>query len=314
MNAFHPELQRAARRIPRFSFTPWLAWLAKRVMRLIGTPKPPVIDGLMVEDVFVPGPADHPLVRVRVYRPQPAASARPALLWIHGGGFIIGQPEQDATHLIEIARELGMVIVAVEYRLSPEHPYPKPIEDCYAALSWLYNHAASLGVRPDRIAIGGNSAGAGLAAGLVLMAHDRREIPIAFQLLIYPMLDDRTTLRTDIDEKRLRLWSTKSNRFGWNSYLGRVAGGEGIPDYAAPARRQDLTGLPPAWIGVGTCDLFHDEDVSYALRLTAAGVPCTLKIVEGAFHGFEIAGVNTNVVREFRSSYLQAMREVLGSQ
>lgn len=205
------------------------------------------------------------------------------------------------------------MIATVQYRLSPEHPYPGPIEDCYAALSWLYQHATEFGVKADRIAVGGASAGAGLAAGLVLRAHDRGEIPVAFQLLIYPMLDDRTTLRTDIDESRLRLWSTKSNRFGWTSYLGRQPGSADVPDHAAPARRQNLSGLPPAWVGVGTCDLFHDEDVLYARRLSEAGVPVTLKVVEGAFHGFDLIGAQAPVVRDFRQGYLQAMREILCS-
>jgi acetyl esterase/lipase len=234
------------------------------------------------------------------------------MIWIHGGGFIIGTPEQDQANLIEMCRDLGMTVAAVAYRLSPDHPFPAALNDCYAALEWLHGAADDLGVARDRIAVGGNSAGAGLAAGVVQFAHDAQEVPIAFQLLIYPMLDDRTTNRTDIDQKRLRMWNSKSNVVGWTAYLGHRPGGEGVPGYAAPARRENLAGLPPAWIGVGTCDLFHDEDVAYARRLMEAGVPCTLKVVEGAFHGFELAG-KAKVVEEFRASYIAAMRAVVGA-
>ncbi|HUD28156.1 MAG TPA: alpha/beta hydrolase fold domain-containing protein, partial [Novosphingobium sp.] len=152
--------------------------------------------------------------------------------------------------------------------------------------------------------------GAGLAAGLVLFAHDRGEIPVALQLLVYPMLDDRTALRSDVDQSNLRLWNSRSNLLGWTSYLGRAPGGDDVPDYAAPARRGDLHGLPPAWIGVGTCDLFHDEDVAYARRLREAGVPCTLVVVDGAFHGFDLVGQKARVVRDFRESYVAFMGEI----
>jgi acetyl esterase/lipase len=308
MAEFHPELRRAARLIPRFSFTPRLARLARFIQRLRGIPKPPAVAGLTIRDVVIPGPASNPELRVRVYAPDGAAGARPAMLWVHGGGFIVGTPEQDQANNIALCRDLGMVVVAVNYRLGPDHPYPAGLDDCYAALEWLHRRAGDWGVREDRIAIGGNSAGAGLAAGLALFAHDRGEVPVACQLLIYPMLDDRTTLRTDIDQANLRLWNSPSNVVGWTSYLGRKPGGEGVPEYAAPARRERLAGLPPAWIGVGTCDLFHDEDLAYAERLSAAGVPCTLVVVEGAFHGFDLVGQKVPVARDFRDSYVAFLR------
>ena len=309
---FHPELRCAARFIPRFSFTPRLARIANRLHRWRGVGKLPRVDGVEVSDVMIPVENGRASRRLRLYRPIGRTAPGPAMLWIHGGGFIIGAPEQDEPHSIELCKQLGMVVAAIDYRLAPEHSFPVPLEDCYAALEWLHANSASLSIDPDRITVGGNSAGAGLAAGLALLAHDRRRIPLAFQLLIYPMLDDRTVLRTDIDDRRLRLWSSKSNRFGWSAYLGREPGGEDVPEYAAPARRQDLSGLPPAWIGVGTCDLFHDEDVAYARRLQEAGVPCRLKIVEGAFHGFEFAGLKTQVVRDFRRDYFDALSQSLG--
>lgn len=309
---FHPELRRAARFIPRFSFTPRLARIANWLHGLRGVGKLPNVDGVEIRDVMIP--VDHAGTqrRLRLYRPTGSAGSRPAMLWIHGGGFIIGTPEQDEAHSLELCQRLGMVVAAIDYRLAPEHSYPVPMEDCYAALEWLYANSDDLQIDRARITVGGNSAGAGLAAGLALLAHDRGKVPLAFQLLIYPMLDDRTALRTDVDDKRLRLWTSKSNRFGWSAYLGQEPGGGGdVPEYAAPARRRDLSGLPPAWIGVGTCDLFHDEDIAYARRLEEAGVPCTLKIVEGAFHGFEFAGLGTQVVQDFRQDYFAALGRAL---
>jgi len=305
---FHPELRRAASLIPRFSFGPRSARLANWLMRRRRGPVP-AIDGMVIRDEFISGPNGEPL-RVRLYLPAGKSGPHAALLWMHGGGFIIGIPEQDEAQSIELCRSLNLCVIAVNYRLAMEHPYPAPLEDCYCALRWMHEHAVALNIAPDRIAVGGNSAGAGLAAGLALLAHDRKQVPVAFQLLVYPMLDDRTTLRTEIDERCLRLWSTKSNRFGWQTYLGRKPGDD-APDYAAPARRSDLRGLPPAWIGVGTCDLFHDEDIEYARRLQAAGVACELKIVPGAFHGFEVAGGDIGVVRNFRDSYFTALRSAL---
>jgi acetyl esterase/lipase len=314
MTGFHPELERLARRIPRISFTPTLARLANWVQRLRGTPPPPQAEGVAIRDLTVPGPDGNAALRIRLYSPSGSADNRPAMLWIHGGGFIIGTPEQDEAGNIALCRELGLVIAAVDYRLAPQHPYPAPMDDCHAALQWLHDQAAVLGVDRSRIAIGGNSAGAGLAAGLVLRAHDEGQIRVAFQLLIYPMLDDRTALRTDIDERWLRMWSVKSNRFGWGAYLGQAPGSDAVPAYAAPARRANLDGLPPAWIGVGTCDLFHDEDIAYARRLNEAGVPCALHIVEGGFHGFDLAGPKASVVRAFRESYVNALRTALHPQ
>jgi acetyl esterase/lipase len=233
------------------------------------------------------------------------------MLWMHGGGFVMGEAEIDQDNNIALVREAGITVASVNYRLAPAHPFPAPIEDCYAALRWLHAEAQALGVLADRIAIGGSSAGAGLAAGLALMAHDRGELPVAFQLLIYPMLDDRTALRTDVDVPGARLWNNKCNRFGWSSYLQKPPGSADVHPYAAPARRQNLSGLPSAWIGVGTFDLFHEEDLQYAKRLTECGVACELRVVEGAYHGFDLFSPKAGVVRQFRQSYVSAMRRAL---
>jgi acetyl esterase/lipase len=305
MSAFHPDLARA-RFIPKFTISPRLA----RRMQRSAVPAPPVHDDLAIEDVLVDGPAGPASVRVRLYRPKQATGATPALLWIHGGGFILGSPEQDERASIAFARELGITMAATTYRLAPDHVSPAAVEDAYAALTWLVAHAAERGIDPDRIAIGGASAGGGIAAALALYAHDRGEVTPAFQLLVYPMIDDRTVLR-DGQEKNARMWSERANRLAWTAYLGTAPGSEGVSPYAAPARRDDLAGLPPAWIGVGSLDLFHDEDLAYAERLRAAGIEVETLVVPGAFHGFDAVMHKAAVSREFLRHQLEALRKAL---
>jgi acetyl esterase/lipase len=312
MTVFHPDLHPVARFIPRFSFTPRLVRFINFVARRRGVPKPPALTDVSVEDVFLRRQEGAVPMRVRVYRPRHAAQPVPAMLWLHGGGFVFGAPEFDQENNIATVRELGILVAAIDYRLAPKHPFPAPMEDAYAALTWLHGSADALGVARGRYAIAGSSAGGGLAAGLALMAHDRGEVPVAFQLLLYPMLDDRTVLRTDVDTSNLRMWDTASNRYGWTSYLGgRAPGSAGVSAYAAPARREDLSGLPPVWMGTGGFDLFHDENLAYARRLAAAGTPCELRVVAGAYHGFDAISRNARVSQDFRSSYVAALRHAL---
>jgi acetyl esterase/lipase len=311
MTTFHPDLHSSARFIPRFTWSAPLVRATNFLTRLRGVRKPPQPEGVVVEDVWLPGAATAPALRVRVYRPKGAAGPVPAMLWMHGGGFLFGQPEFDEPGNIETARELGILIAAVDYRLAPEHPFPAPLEDCHTALKWLHDHAAALGADPQRLAIGGSSAGAGLAAGLALKVRDAGAIALAFQLLLYPMLDDRTVLRTDLADDNLRLWDTASNRYGWTSYLAAPPGSAAVSPYAAPARCNDLTGLPPAWLGVGTYDLFLEEDLGYARRLNEAGVPCEVQVVEAAYHGFDAVSRKAKVSRAFRASYLAALKRAL---
>jgi len=308
VSAFHPDLK-AARYIPRYTMGPRLT----RLMRSGELRLPPVPDDIVVEDVTAPGRDGASRVSLRIYRPLELAVPAPALFWTHGGGFIQGTPSQDEAANIAFARELGITVAAVRYRLAPEHPFPAAIDDIYAGLSWLFDEAEARGIDRSRIAIGGASAGGGLTAALALVAHDRDEVRPAFQLLVYPMLDDRTVLRTDIDPRRLRMWSPGSNRFGWASYLGRRPGSPDVSPYEAPARRDDLSGLPPAWIGVGTLDLFHDEDLDYARRLEAAGVACEVHVVEGAFHGFDAVFRKAAVTRAFWEEQARALRAALFS-
>jgi acetyl esterase/lipase len=248
-----------------------------------------------------------PTASVRIHRPDSATdSALPAVLWIHGGGYVLGSARLDDRAARRLATELGALVASVEYRLAPENPYPAALDDCYAALQWLLTQPD---VEARRVVIAGTSAGGGLAAALTLRAVDTGLKP-AGQVLQYPMLDDRTVLHPRVVTVG---WTFEDNEFGWRSYLGVQPGTTDVSPYAAPARRDYLSGLPPTWIGVGTADLFHREDVDYAKRLTAAGVLTQLVVVPGAFHGFDIAAARTDPARRFTASRLAAMREFLST-
>ncbi len=259
----------------------------------------------------VPGPPGAPNVRVLVYLPKSAPRPLPALLWIHGGGYVIGSADQNDPQVKSMVTQAGCAAVSVDYRLAPETPHPGPVEDCYAALTWLHGHAVELGVDQDRIAIGGASAGGGLAAGLGLLARDRGKVPLAFQLLIYPMLDDRTVSAADphpyVGEF---IWTPDANRFGWTSLLGQEPGGAGVSPYAAAARAERLADLPPTYISVGALDLFLEEDLEYARRLMREGVPTELHVYPGAFHGFNMMA-EAQVTRAYTRDSMDALRRAL---
>jgi acetyl esterase/lipase len=193
--------------------------------------------------------------------------------------------------------KLGVVGVSVEYRLAPETPYPGPLEDCYLGLRRTFEQAAELGIDPGCIGVMGVSAGGGLAAALCLLARDRGEVPLAFQLLDQPMLDDRQ-ITPSSQEVDLAVWSRNSNTFGWKAYLGDLYGRDQVPPTAAPARATDLSGLPPTLVSVGAVDGFRDEDVEYAVRLNQAGVPTELHVYPGACHGFNLLAPNAAVSRQ----------------
>jgi acetyl esterase/lipase len=290
---FHPDLARNARFTPRRIVTPYSVSLIRGALRLMGRRTP--------DDVEVLTTASG--ARVRLHRPPEASGAGPGLLWIHGGGYLIGSAAMDDAVCRRFARQLGVTVAAVDYRLAPEYPYPIPLEDCYAALTWL---AGLPSVDPAKVAIGGASAGGGLAAALALLARDRGEVDLAAQLLVYPMLDDRSGTQPGLDDPNHRLWTQSTNVYGWTSYLG-----DADPNVAVPARRDDLGGLPPAWIGVGTLDLFHDEDLAYAERLRTAGVPCEVEVVPGAFHGFDGVAAKAAVSQDFFASQADWLRRTL---
>lgn len=243
-------------------------------------------------------------VRVLVYRPN--GPARGAVLWIHGGGMIGGAPQMDADLCRRLCDEHAALVVAPHYRRAPEHPFPAPLDDCSTALRWL---AARPEVSGLPVVVAGASAGGGLAAGVVLDARDRSDVEVSAQVLVYPMIDDRTAAVPDPRPETKRLWNHRANVFGWRSYLAAAPGSEGVSALAAPARAEDLSGLPSTWIGVGTVDLFHDEDVRYAQRLREAGVPTELVVVPGAFHGFD--HVPSPVGRSFVDAYVAAIDRML---
>lgn len=232
--------------------------------------------------------ADGRQVPVRIYDPAGEAAMRPAILHIHGGGYVMGSVGTNHASNMLLAADVGAVVISVDYRLAPETPAPGSVEDCYAALCWLHRGAVGLGVDPARIAVRGESAGGGLAAALCLLARDRGGPAIAHQNLIYPMLDDRTCNTRQPDHLGAFVWTPQANAFGWRALLGQNPGAADVSPYAAPARASDLSGLPPSFIAVGALDLFLVEDMDYARRLIETGVATELHVYPGAYHGFDV--------------------------
>ena len=267
--------------------------------------------GVTVTDHFAPGPKGGADVLVRVYTPEGAAPAggRPALLDIHGGGFVSGSVEMEHGMCVSVARQLGIVAATVEYRLAPEHPFPAGIEDCYAALCWLHDTAEDLGVDPDRIGVGGQSAGGGLTAGTVLLARDRGGPPVCFQFLGIPELDHRletASMRAFTDTP---MWSHPQAVLSWQRYLGPDHDGDVSP-YASPSIAPDLAGLPPTYLTTMEFDPLRDEGIEYALRLMEAGVQVELHSFPGTFHGSSLV-TSAAVSRRANEELLVALRRGL---
>ncbi len=291
-----PELAAARAKLPNFDINLDAENLATW-REVLATKVPYEASGeVAIREISVPGAAGDPDVVLRIHTPIDTPGPLPCLFFMHGGGLVMGTADREDERFERYCRRFNCIGVSVEYRLAPETPYPGPLEDCYAGLAYVHEHAADLGIDSSRIGIGGASAGAGLAAGLALLARDRKTLAVAFQLLIYPMIDDR---RVSVSSQwhDTPVWTPTSNAFGWASYLPGIVGTDDVPIYAAPARATDLSGLPPTYIMVGTLDAFLDEDVDYAHRLIHAEVPTELHVYPGAIHGFDAFARSVAVAR-----------------
>lgn len=299
----HPQLRQVIGRIPSVPFhNRVMLSVLKIAMRF--APKPKIVDGVSITEQQLNNAA------VRVYRPEGELSGA-ALLWIHGGGMIIGSAATNDRECSVYAKELKSVVVSVEYRLAPKHTFPCATDDCFEAWQWMQSNADALGFDPARIVISGQSAGGGLAASLAQQVYDAGGVQPAGQALFCPMLDDRTAARVELDAIKHRVWNNTNNRGGWSWYLGHDVGEPELAEYAAPARRKDLSGLAETWIGVGDVDLFCEEDTLYAERLREAGVNCELEIVEGAPHAFETFAPTAPITIDFMASNDRFLRRVL---
>lgn len=312
----NPELRPAAKKVkaimtglPRPEDLPNFKLALATAFKPAVTPLPTV----PFKKVVASGRKGNPDVTLYVINAKEGGS-RPGILHMHGGGFIIGSAWDRLKQLQELSFELDCAIVTVDYRLAPETRYFGSIEDNYTGLLWLKSNAKEIGVDVSRLAVLGESAGGGHAALLAITARDRGEIPLAFQALVYPMLDDRTVNSPPSQEFVGSLvWTREANRVGWRSFLGQEPGTDKVDARGVPARVEDVQGLPPAWIGVGSIDLFASENMQYAKRLMDAGIATELNIVPGAFHGFDNAASDTPLAKKFGASKVDALRRALGA-
>jgi acetyl esterase/lipase len=268
--------------------------------------------GAELRETLVPGPDGAPDVPLLIITPPGRRDLLPGLFHTHGGGMVMGNNRTGLETMIGWVTDPGLVIVSAEYRLAPEHPFPAGVEDCYAALAWTAEHAAELGIDAQRLAVGGGSAGGGLAAACSLMARDRGGPALAGQMLIYPMLDDRTATGSARELDGEGIWDSGSNQTAWAMLLGDRRGQDGVSRYAAPARASDLSGLPPAYLELGSVDTLRDEDLSYARRIWAAGGNAELHVWPGGFHAFDLVAPGSALARTALEVRLAWLRRITG--
>ena len=303
--AFDPELAPIVAVLPELDITDIPA--ARVGMAAMREQLPPfeTPESITIRKRMAPGPPGDPDVEVAVFTPKTLAPNAPGMYWIHGGGFVLLDVDSDLEIPAQFAAELGAVVVSVEYRLAPEHPFPAPVEDCYAGLVWMASHAAELGFDPRRLAVGGLSAGGGLAAAVALMARDRGGPPLCFQLLDIPEVDDRLATPSVQQFTDTPMWNHRNAILSWEAYLGPNRGE--VSPYAAPARASDLAGLPPAYVVTCEFDPLRDEGIEYAQRLMQAGVPVELQHYPGTFHGASGAGAGTAIAGRMVADRLAAL-------
>jgi len=307
-----PELREALAQWPQVPLT--AETLSQRRADLVAgpnaIPKPDLPD-IVTSEIYVESAFGAQPIRVLTYRPVRSDSPLPVILHIHGGGFVMGAPEMKDVENRLFASELKCAIYSVDHRLAPEAPHPGPVEDIYSVFLWLHANASQLGLDPARIGIKGESGGGGFAAGAALYARDRQGPKFAFQHLIYPMIDDRSAVRKDLHPCVGEfVWTQENNYFGWRSLLGAEPGSAGVSPYAAAARAADVSGLPPTYISVGGLDLFLEENLTYADRLSRAGVPVEFHLYPRAPHGFYRAP-NARVTKQAERDTREALRHFL---
>ncbi|MDM5249551.1 alpha/beta hydrolase [Lysinibacillus sp. G4S2] len=270
-----------------------------------------IADNISVENKVIQGPDDNDSLRIRIYKQKEKTGDLPALLWIHGGGYVIGAPEGDDLLCQRFVNEANCIVVSVDYRLAPEHPYPAPIEDCYAALKWIADHAIDLGIDSARIGIAGASAGGGLTAALALLARDRNYPKLSFQMPLYPMIDDRNNTPSSLEITGHMIWNHDLNQKGWEMYLNGENGSDNVSQYAAAARAEDLSGLPFTYTCVGQLDPFRDETLQYVTRLCQAGVDVEFHLYPGCYHAFESIVPTAAISQRAATEYVEAAKYVL---
>jgi acetyl esterase/lipase len=310
-----PELRAAALQMLRVTqqFTPMsVAKLAKR-REMLSSMVAPILPEVPAREMHIPARRHGPELGLWIVNSSPGAH-RAAIVHMHGGGFTASSARGSVPHLQSMARALDCTIVSVDFRNAPETRHDGSLEDNYAGLQWTHRHADELGIDRSRIAVMGESGGGGHAALLAITARDRGEMQLLFQMLIYPMIDDRTgSSRATPPHLGAFNWNADANRFGWRCFLGEEPGTDRVPSCAVPARLQSVAGLPSTFIGVGALDLFVDENVNFARRLLVAGVPTELLVVPGAFHGFDLIARDAGVSKRFNAAKLDALRRAFAS-
>jgi acetyl esterase/lipase len=266
-----------------------------------------------VKERLVPGAPGGSDIALLVCRPSIAHCPTPVLYYTHGGGMIIGHFRAICDEILDWATEFGATLVSVDYRLAPESPHPGPVEDCYAGLTWVADHADELGIDPARIAIVGESAGGGLAAATTLLARDRGGPRLAAQILLGPMLDDRNDTPSAIQGEGRGVWDRAANEIGWTALLGESRGAPDVSHYAAPARATDLSGLPTTFIDVGSAETFRDEAVAYASAIWRAGGQAELHVLAGGFHSYDLLAPDSVLSQDTRQARVHWLRRVFGS-